>query len=70
MLNCGCLFSLLNGEIFIKKNKLKYLDAENSSLKIRDLHINIKSKFDSKNNLSDLLFSIANLKLKEKILTT
>jgi len=60
----------LNGEIFIKKNKLKYLDAENSSLKIRDLHINIKSKFDSKNNLSDLLFSIANLKLKEKILTT
>jgi len=38
---------------------------ETNTLKIGDLRVNVKSNFDSKNNLSDLLFSIASLKLKE-----
>lgn len=41
-------------------------DTATTSLKVRDLKINIKSNFLAEKRLDDILYSIANVKLKEK----
>jgi hypothetical protein len=40
---------------------------KNNTVRVNDITVRIKCHFDSKNDLADSLYSIANLRIKEKV---
>lgn len=42
------------------------LEAKTNSLKVKDIRVNVHSNFNSEKRIDDILYSIANVKLKEK----
>ena len=66
----GCQFNNrreLQMSITAKKQAESICQDKCRSLKINNLTINVKSRFDSEKSLDDILFSIASMRLKEKI---